>query len=106
MCQCFIMSSLLQYENTLNTQYLFWWFPEKDQHSVDDNTLELLELNVLSFLWNSIAFSDEPVIWQNTISIFLHVGCTSSGYRGSFRRFLLEGIKIDMPINILSNTGN
>ena len=34
------MSSLLQYENNLlNTQYLFWWLPERDQHSVDDNTV-------------------------------------------------------------------
>ena len=32
------MSSLPQNENTLlNTQYLFWWLPESDQCSVDDN---------------------------------------------------------------------
>ena len=32
------MRSLLQYENILlNTQYLIWWLPKRDRHSVDAN---------------------------------------------------------------------
>ena len=61
---------------------------------------------VLSMVSNSVAFCDKPSKWQTTISILLHMGCTSSGYCGSFRRYFLEVVKTGVWINILNNTRN